>query len=84
MGRTNNNGGRIKMSKRRVTVDSDHLTLVVSKKLWSLASNYRLVAHHKTKGEETLLTSVNYFKHEDALEQAKVLGKQLNVRTVAE
>jgi len=72
------------MAKRRVTVDNDHLTLVVRKRLFGYARNVVLVSRYKKSLEEVVLTSETYYNHETAVQRATELGEQLNVKVAIE
>lgn len=72
------------MAKRRVTVDNDHLTLVVRKRILGLARNVQLVSDYGTALEEAVMVTENYFDHSTAADRAQELSKQLNVKMVVE
>ncbi len=72
------------MAKRRVTVDSDHLTLVVRKTLLGLRHHVQMVSNYKEGIEEIVMTTERYSTVGGAKQSAKRLSKQLNIKVVVE
>lgn len=70
------------MSKRRITVDNSHLTLVVRKKLFGFARNVQLVAYYRLSVEDVVMSTENYSNPLEAIRQAQLLKKQLGIKEV--
>lgn len=70
------------MAKSRKTVDNDHLTLVVRKRLAGFARNVQLVANYQEGIEEVVMSTENYYDHNSAVDKAELLGRQLGIKRV--
>lgn len=70
------------MTKRRITIDNDHLTVVCTRKVFGLFWYNKLVANHEENIEETMMHSETYSTKSNAVAAATTLGKNLGIKVL--
>lgn len=72
------------MANKRRTASSEHLTLVVRKRVFGFARNVQLVSNYELGIEEVVMNTENYRDHAKAMERGRELSSQLGVELVVE